>query len=117
MVADSFIDRTFKISSISKPFCDAAVFLALCRPYQYYNTRTCDSKINSLVIPKTMNKYYTISDYVLGCIFNVLIYAEVIAEKRAINLGSYLRGKYLYRVSCLEGMDIPVKIAVKRIQI
>ena len=90
MVADSFKDRTFKISSISKPFCDAAVFLALCRPYQYYNTRTCDSKINSLVIPKKMNKYYTISDYVLGCIFNVLIYAEVIAEKRAINLGSHL---------------------------
>lgn len=90
MVADSFIDRTFKISSISKPFCDAAVFLALCRPYQYYNTRTCDSKINSLVIPKKMNKYYTISDYVLGCIFNVLIYAEVIAGKKAINLGSHL---------------------------
>ena len=28
-----------------------------------------------------MNKYYTISDYVLDCIFNVLIYAEVIAKK------------------------------------
>ena len=87
MVADSFKDRTFKISSISKPFCDAAVFLALCRPYQYYNTRTCDSKINSLVIPKKMNKYYTISDYVLGCIFNVLIYAEVIAGKKRLISG------------------------------
>lgn len=64
-----------------------------------------------------MNKYYTISDYVLGCIFNVLIYAEVIAAKKAINLGSHLWGMYLYPVSCLEGMDIPVKIAVKRIQI
>ena len=30
-----------------------------------------------------MSKYYTISDYVLGCIFNVLIYAEVIAEKKS----------------------------------
>lgn len=64
-----------------------------------------------------MNKYYTISNYVLDCIFNVLIYAEVIAEKKAINLGPHLWGMYLYPVSCLEGMDIPVKIAVKRIQI
>ena len=30
-----------------------------------------------------MNKYYTISDYVLGCIFTVLIYAEVIAGKKS----------------------------------
>ena len=35
------------------------------------------------VIPKKMNKNYTISNYVLDCIFNVLIYAEVIAGKKS----------------------------------
>ena len=34
-----------------------------------------------------MNKYYTISDYVLDCIFNVLIYAEVIAKKKPLIWG------------------------------